>query len=303
MTRLRLPIATLTFNAEFWPRLDRDDDRVAYFRELIHAGQELPPLKVQQGTSIVLGGWHTAEAYLQEGHADHFVEYVDVDPADRLLFAYREDVAAALRYTDADTRSVARRLYQQRCSNGDVPNVTTLAADLGRSQQTVARWLKDLVEAREQDVKLKRAARELAVHAFREAKVSMGNIAGLLGISRGQVFSDTHVSITEHLADSRIVTAAHGLIHLALGQGATLAEMEAARDWLYGQTNPEHLEQRERRRVCGAIAAEVTEWAERIAALPAAPDNWTDCDAQRTAIVRALETVDAYLVELHRRIA
>ena len=133
----------LTFDPVCWPRLIRDDVHVcSKLADVLRAGQSLPPIKVQRGSNLVLGGWHTVAACRIVGETTYFVELVDLPTEDRLLFAYREDVAAALPYSDADVKSVARRLYEQRsCVNGELPNVTTLADDLGRTQQTVARWV------------------------------------------------------------------------------------------------------------------------------------------------------------------
>jgi hypothetical protein len=46
---------------------------------------------------------------------------------------------------------------------------------------------------------------------------------------RKQVRRDAQVSIVAHLTDSAIVTEAHSLIHLALGRGATTAQMPVPR--------------------------------------------------------------------------
>jgi len=299
-----LPLPTLTFDSDLWPRERRDEARVNHLADLLRAGQTLPPIKIQKGTTIVLGGWHTAAACSLIGETTCSVEIVDVPPDERLLYAYREDASAALPYSDADVRSVARRLYAQRCTNGQLPEVVKLATDLGRSRQTVTRWVQDLVTEREASIALKRAAREVTIHAFRATGLSLRRIAALIGASDTQVRRDAHVSITTHLLDSRIVTDAHSLIHLALGQGATTAEMEAARDWLLSQTNPAHLEQRERRRAWSAVASEVREWTEQIQriALPTRPDDWAGCETERDEIRQALGPLETYVQQLKVRV-
>lgn len=226
-----MPIDRLQFDEQLWPRVQRDAARVAHLADVLISGGRLPAVKVQRGSGLVLGGWHTVAAYQCLERSVVPVELVDIPASEQLLYAYREDVTSALPYSDADVRSVARRLYGQRsASNGELPNVTTLARDLGRSQRTVARWVDDLVAKKQAAVDLKRQARELAVQAFRATGLATRRIAALLGVSQAQVNSDSQVANAVHLSDSAIVAEAQSAIHLALGQGATVAEMEAARD-------------------------------------------------------------------------
>src|SRR5688572_12379092 len=139
-----MPIDRLQFDEHLWPRVRRDDDRVAHLADVLTAGGRLPAVKVQRGSGLVLGGWHTVAAYERLQRSAVPVELVDVPASEQLLYAYREDVASALPYSDSDVRSVARRLYAQRSAViGDLPNVTDLARDLGRSMRTVAHWVED----------------------------------------------------------------------------------------------------------------------------------------------------------------
>lgn len=298
----RLALDTLTFDPQCWPRLMRDDARVQQLADILRAGQQLPPIKVQKGTTLVLGGWHTAAACRLVGEANYFVEFVDVPADERLLFAYREDVAAALSYSDADVKSVARRLYEQRsCVNGELPNVAELARDLGRLQQTVARWVDDLVVKKQAAIELKRNARIVAVQALSSTGLSRRRIASLLGISHTQVATDTQMSIALHLTDSRIVTEAHSLIHMSLGQGATQTEMEAARDWLFAQTDPDYLQQRERQERLTRLRAELQDVNERWQSF-AMPDSWRGCDATRRDLLQEITSLEGHLEQLKARL-
>jgi hypothetical protein len=231
------PIARLIFDERFWPRLRRDDDRVAQLVALLSDGVELPPVKIQKGTGLVLGGWHTVAAYQKLRRDTVPAEVVDVPDEERLLYAYREDATAALPYTTADVRDVARRLYQQR-SNGKGANVVELARDLGRARQTVEDWLKDLIEADRERADLARQARTLAVHAFRAGDLSQRRIAELLGVDEKTVRNDAEISIAPHLADERVVESTRSLITWTAGHGATDAERRAAHEWLLERTNP-----------------------------------------------------------------
>ena len=230
----------------------------------------------------------------------YFVELVDLPTEDRLLFAYREDVAAALPYSDADVKSVARRLYEQRsCVNGELPNVTTFGlGDYGRTQQTVARWVDDLVAKKQAAIELKRNARIVAIQALHATGCSVRRIVELIGsIDKSQVSRDTQVSIVGQLTDSAIVTEAHSLIHMTLGHGATQDEMEAARDWLFGQTDPDSFQQRERQDRLARLRSELQDVNERWQSFKM-PDSWKGCEAARAEVLQEIKSLEANLGQL-----
>ena len=301
----RLPLDGLVFDDAVWPRVHLDEARVQHLADCLRAGQQLPPIKVQKGTSVVLGGRHTVSACRVVGEPTYFVEIVDVPPDERLLYAYQEDFAAALPYSDADVRSVAERLYQQRCVDGELPNVVAIAKDLGRSRQTLDDWLRELVKAREIEIAIMRAARAVAVQAFLAVGLSVRRIA-VFALSKSQVSRDAEISIAGHLKDSKIVAEAHSLIHLAIGHGATVAEVEAARDWLIGQTDPEHLQKREVRRAWMGVASETRDVAERVAkvTVPERPEDWAkaECEEAQQTIAHTLGTIQQFVDELKARV-
>ena len=302
------PIDRLVFDEQLWPRLRRDENRVAYFAELLdYAVQQLPPVKICD-SGLVLSGWHTVAAYQLLKRTMVPVEVVDVPEADRLLYAYREDVAAALPYTSDDVRSVARRLYQQR-SNGHPVNVADLARDLGRAQQTVFRWVRDLVEADTERERVGHQARMIANHAFRfGANCPVRRIAELLGASYQSVFRDTQVSIAEHLTDSRIVSAAQSLIHLAIGHGATQDEADWARDWLLAQTQPDLLHAATINRALNQIDSDLhraLEFLDRAAGLecPELQPSSDTINQWRDAILSKLEEAMNRLGNIRKKVA
>jgi len=238
MTITMMPIAELVFDAEVWPRVHRDEERVGQLAEIVTAGGTLPPIKVDRSTRLVLGGWHTVAAYQRVRRDPVPVTLVDVPAPERLLYAYREDAEAALPYSAADVRSVARRLFLAR-SNGHGVNVAALARDLGRTQQTVSVWVADLVTAEAERVAIAHSARVIIAHALTEgASCSQRRTAALLGVSEGTVRTDTKVGSATHLTDERAVSAAHVLLLQTAERGSTDEERQAAADWLLGQRDP-----------------------------------------------------------------
>jgi predicted XRE-type DNA-binding protein len=161
--------------------------------------------------------------------------------------------------------------------------------------------VEDRVAKKQADIERKRAARIVAVHAFRAAGLRQQRISDLLGISQRQVSSNCQLAITANLADSAIVTDAHSLIHMSLGQGATQGEMEAARDWLIAQTDPDYLTQRERARRLTALSIEFVDCADRWRSLQL-PDSWKGSDEARADVLRALEPIETCIAQVKRRL-
>jgi hypothetical protein len=236
------PMDRFVFDKRVWPRIDRDAARVAYLADVLTTGATLPPVKVQRGSGLVLGGWHTIEAYARLHRQTVPVEVVDVSDHELLLYAYREDVDAALPYSTADVRSVARRLYQQR-SNGRPVNVEALARDLGRARKTVAEWVADLVADDAERESALRTGRAVAARAFIEgAKCSQRRAAELLGVDHRTLGRNGgSATVPQFPTDDHTVEAARGLIAESAGRESTPDERRMALDWILEQTNPEAL--------------------------------------------------------------
>jgi predicted transcriptional regulator len=248
-------VATLQFDERVWPRLARNTDRVGQLADRLEAGEKLPALKVDRKTRCVLSGWHTAAAYERRGQNQVPVEWVrlDEDPAAALRFAYHVDEKAALPPTDADVQSVATRLYQLAV-NGDEeaePNVSAIAKELGRARQTVDRWLEDLVRARQEKIRIFRAARAVAIHSYLKTGISQRQVAEAFGISKTEVVRIAQASITDHLGEPPIIDRAISLISTA--HDRTPLEAQAAREWLTAQTDPTQLRTQQAVRVLAGI--------------------------------------------------
>ena len=232
------PIDRFVFDERVWPRVRRDDERVVYLADILAAGQLLPAVKVQRGSGLVLGGWHTIAAYQRLHRSRVPVEVVDVPESEQLLYAYREDAAAALPYSSADVRSVARRLYQMR-SNGHGANVAAIARDLCRAQPTVLEWVKDLVAADAERETVTRQGRVLAAQALvRGAHCKQQRAGELLGVSQQTVTNDIKTNI---VGNDLVFETAHALVAETAGRGSTTTERQSANDWLLEQRDPEAL--------------------------------------------------------------
>jgi len=298
-----LEIQRLVFDDGIYPRVRRDPERVDQLADLLRAERSLPPVVVERETSLVLGGWHTVGAYEAIGATRVPVQFVDVSPSLRLIYAYNQDVTAAMPYRDVDVRKVARLEYERRRGNGD--SVERLARDLGRPRSTVQRWLSDLIERDEQTLAQERAARIVAVHAFKAAKVSTWQVAKYVGVDQKQVRTDAQVGITPHLQDSRIVSAAHSLIHLALGLGASREQIEAARDWLLSQTQPELLIAAAVAKFVGQVESDVVraiEFLEHADTLAPVLDVTEKTQEQIQGILAALDRAVVHITSIQRKV-
>jgi hypothetical protein len=248
-------VATLQFDERVWPRLARNTDRVVQLADRLEAGEKLPALKVDRKTRCVLSGWHTAAAYERRGQNEVPVEWVklDDDPAAALRFAYHVDDKAALPPTDADVRSVAKRLYELAINGNEEtePNVSAIAKELGRPRRTVDGWLEDLVRQRQEQIRLFKSARVVAVHAYLKTGLSQRNVAESFGISKTEVVRIGDLAITDHFEQPQVIDRALTLI--AVASGRTPEEAKAARDWVTEQTDPEQLRAQKASRVLAHI--------------------------------------------------
>jgi hypothetical protein len=234
----RRPLKSLVLDKTLWPRIDLDEDRVNHFVHLLEAGVALPPIKAQRNSLVVLGGWHTYHACLRAGRDEYLVDLVDVSDEERLLFAYNDDVAAAMAYCDADVESVACRLYAQRAANlanGELVNVAALARDLQRPQRTVARWVEDLVDEAEAARDRARVARELAVHALLATGRSKRKVATLFEISEMEVRRISQVAILSHLNSDPTIQEARQILRALSRDGIAEPDVEQALDWITEQ--------------------------------------------------------------------
>jgi len=302
-----IALDTLTFDPALWPRLKRDPARVAHLVDVLEAGGTLPAIKVQEGTTLVLGGWHTAEACRRIGYVEYLVEFVDVPAADRLLYAYREDMTAALPYSPEDTQSVAERLYQQR-SNGSTANVTQIARDLGRPEATIRVWLSRQIERDRQRHERERLARALVVAMLIEGpQLSQRRIAELLGVSLGTVSSDRNIAGAEHvITDDQVVSIARSLLAETAGRGSTEAERHAAADWLLAKLNPVALATARRHRAITDVSSWVGAVRRQLGALNISDLSGCGDDPavqhDREVVLADLAAIQEAVTEIQRRL-
>ena len=143
-------------------------------------------------------------------------------------------------------------------------------------------------------------ARLLAVHAFHGCCLSDGGIADVLGLSPQQVNDALETSRGEYLTNSEAVTEAQSVIQLAISQGASVVDVELARDWLIKETDPQYLEHRNTRRLLSKIVQSVSNWTEDAQCLPVPPrpDDWTPYASERTEILAAIPVIETYLAAL-----
>lgn len=290
------PIAKLVFDAQLWPRVERDEARVAHLADVLTAGGRLPAVKIQRKTAVVLGGWHTVAAYQRLRRETVPVETVDVDDADRLLYAYREDAEAALPYTNADAKSVAQRLYQCR-SNGHGANVAEIARDLGRAQKTVEDWVCDLVAADNARERLHRLGRAVAIHALLGAKCQVRRIGELLSVGKSTVSRDSETAIAGLITDPAVVAMARGFIAETATRGSTAEERQRASDWLLEQVDPSALHYARQLRALNSALDWVRPMREQLARIATTDlagvsnSDHEDVRARRGELVTELESI------------
>ncbi|MGI8550558.1 MAG: hypothetical protein ACR2PL_07150 [Dehalococcoidia bacterium] len=159
-----LPVERVVRRRSDWPRLDHDEERVAYFRDIF---DDLPPIVVEADSYRLIDGWHRVEAAVALGRSE-IVALVVPPPVDGVLAASLAYAARAAKpLSRADRRHALGLLLRENPRRSD----RWLATIVGVSAATVASVRAEL-EFREEvqpiAERLGRDGRERPVVARRE---------------------------------------------------------------------------------------------------------------------------------------
>ncbi|MBP7973472.1 MAG: DUF4326 domain-containing protein [Candidatus Nanopelagicales bacterium] len=171
------------------------------------AGEELPPVIVENGTNRLLDGWHRHRAHRILELAEIEILFADIPPGmDARLFAASLSAKHGLPLADADARQIARDLFAQ---DGDT-TITAVAKALGRPRKTVEGWLSDQIEQRREAEQRERDARKVAALMLRDLGWKQKDIAEQLGVDQSAV------SRLMHDGDPAVMHTDEGLIRRAI---------------------------------------------------------------------------------------
>ena len=137
---LLVDIETIILDDAVFPRTQVDEATARRYADCMTAGEELPPVIVENGTNRLLDGWHRHRAHRILELAEIEILFADIPPGmDARLFAASLSAKHGLPLADADARQIARDLFAQ---DGDT-TITAVAKALGRPRKTGEGWLSE----------------------------------------------------------------------------------------------------------------------------------------------------------------
>lgn len=199
-----IDIDSVVLDDSVFPRADVDEATARRYAESMSAGEELPPVIIENGTDRLLDGWHRHRAHRILDLTEIAILYADVPQGmDARLFAASLSAKHGLPLADSDARQVARDLFE---AGGDT-TITAVAKALGRPRKTVEGWLSDQIEQRREAEQRERDARKVAALMLRDLGWTQQKIADELGVSQQAVAGLTNKGESAVVSESLIARA------------------------------------------------------------------------------------------------
>ncbi|RKZ25960.1 transcriptional regulator [bacterium] len=152
----KIPISSIIFEEDIYPRKGIDHKRVGIFAENIRDGFKFVPIEVEPdpdkpGKYRLLDGVHRWHAFKAVGVAEIYAIIIkDLDGTDPLLYAAKKAIGPK-QLTEGEARDTARRAYNKN------PALTSadIGKAIGRARRTVDSYITDLRAATQLGIDLK----------------------------------------------------------------------------------------------------------------------------------------------------
>ena len=139
-----IPISSIVFEEDIYPRKGIDPRRVGIFAENIRDGFKFEPIEVEPcpdmpGKYRLLDGVHRWNAYKSTGLTEAEAVIKNLDGTDPLLYAAKKAIGP-MQLTEDEARDTARRAYTKN------PSLTSadIGKAIGRARRTVDSYIADL---------------------------------------------------------------------------------------------------------------------------------------------------------------
>jgi transcriptional regulator with XRE-family HTH domain len=199
-----IPIGDVVWSPDVYPRAKYNTSTIERYADALEAGDDFPPLVLEEGTNVLLDGKHRLEAHKKAERATVMVEHRKVpDGMTAKYFAATLSARHGDRMSNGDLKTLAREEFEV----DPAMNVSEWGRRLGVAQQTVQGWVGDIVN---------RGLEERRAKAFRLSK---------LGWTQEQIASRLEVSQPTINGDIRDTESGISDIRDALGRGLTHAEV------------------------------------------------------------------------------
>jgi len=140
---MKMKITEIVWDAKIYPRSQWSTSTIERYADAIEAGEQFPPLMIEEGTNRLLDGKHRLEAYKKAGVNDVPVEVVKVpEGMSAKYFAATLSARHGDRMANADLKTLAETEFEEN------PKLdpTAWGKALGVPQRTVYRWVSHIIE-------------------------------------------------------------------------------------------------------------------------------------------------------------
>lgn len=176
----RIDIAEVIWEPAIYPRQKWNTSTIERYADAIEAGEQFPPIILEEGTNRLLDGKHRLEAHKRVGAESICAEW-HVIPADITAKYYAASLSARHgdRLSNADIKEIAEAEFE---INPQL-DPAKWGKGLGVSKSTVYRWVSHILEREKAD----RASK-----AWRLSKLgwTQSEIGNKLGVTQGMVAQD-----------------------------------------------------------------------------------------------------------------
>jgi hypothetical protein len=172
-----LPIDSIRFVKELYPRLREDDATIQRYRDAI---DQLPPIIVARN-GILVDGFHRWQAYRLEGYTEIEAENLgNLSDSEIFTESIRRNASHGHQLSRKDKQNLAGKLWQAFAHLSSAERIAEIAETLAVSERSVQTWTKD---ARKYEKEQQQAE---AWDAWLDCK-STREIAGPLGLNHDTV--------------------------------------------------------------------------------------------------------------------
>lgn len=186
-----LAIEDVSIDLNIYPRSGWSTSTVQRYAEAMEAGDRFPPIVLERDTNRLLDGMHRYQAHRERGIARIDVEYHDVPVGiPTKLYAASLSTKHGDRITGEDLKEVARGTIKD---NPDF-SMKTVAQLLGRTRQTVSRWVGDITERRKE-------VRKVKALILSRAGWTQEQAGEFLGVDQATIMRDVNDNILHNLTE------------------------------------------------------------------------------------------------------
>jgi hypothetical protein len=196
-----ISLSSVVLDMDIYPRAEWSQPTVERYVEALGAGDQFPPIILEQETNRLLDGMHRYQAHRRLGRseidADHHEIPNGVPP---LLYAASLSARHGDRISGKDLQAIVRKVVTE---NPDFSMVIA-AKYCGVTRQTASKWTSDITERRKN-------VRKVQALLLTRAGQSTRDVAKILSVDHATVVRDVNDDILHHPTEDYLRTALDGL--------------------------------------------------------------------------------------------